>query len=51
MNEIKTSYRRLVLKYHPDKQHGADTQEAIKTIYEAWEKIYEAWEVQKTTQS
>jgi molecular chaperone DnaJ len=34
--EIKTAYRKLALKYHPDKNDGVDTDDSFKKIAEAY---------------
>jgi len=36
-DEIKKSYKRLILKYHPDKNHNIDTTEKFKEIHTAYE--------------
>lgn len=38
-NEIKSSYRKLVLKYHPDKNHNIDSTEMFRKIQIAYETL------------
>lgn len=38
-DEIKKAYKKLVLKYHPDKAKGEDTQDKFIEIQEAYERL------------
>ena len=37
VQEIKSAYKKLALKWHPDKNQGTDTTEKIKEINESYQ--------------
>lgn len=44
LNEIKTAYRKLAKKYHPDLNSGPKAEEQFKEINEAYFKLKELYE-------
>ncbi|MBO6286238.1 MAG: DnaJ domain-containing protein, partial [Bacilli bacterium] len=40
-DEIKTAYRRLAKKYHPDLNHEPDAAEKFKEVQEAYDVLYD----------
>ena len=45
--EIKKVYRKLSLKYHPDKNKDRDTSEQFKTVVEAYEVLSDPYKKQR----
>jgi curved DNA-binding protein len=37
--DIKTAYRKLARKYHPDLNPGKESEEKFKEVAEAWEVL------------
>ena len=48
--EVRTAYRKLVLKAHPDKNKAPDAEENFKKIQDAYEKLHEMFEMEATAQ-
>src|SRR5574344_1489755 len=40
-DEIKSAYRKLAKKYHPDVNHDADAPEKFKEVQEAYDILYD----------
>ena len=47
---MRTAYRKLVLKAHPDKNKAPDAEENFKKIQDAYEKLHEMFEMEATAQ-
>jgi hypothetical protein len=48
--EVRTAYRKLVLKVHPDKNKAHSAEESFKEIQDAYEKLHEMFEMEATAQ-
>tara|TARA_B100001123_G_scaffold307574_1_gene343708 strand:- start:2063 stop:3046 length:984 start_codon:yes stop_codon:yes gene_type:complete len=48
--EVKSAYRKLVLKAHPDKNKASDAEENFKKIQDAYEKLHEMFEMEAPAQ-
>ena len=48
--EVRTAYRKLVLKVHPDKNKAPGAEESFKEIQDAYEKLHEMFEMEAAAQ-